>query len=166
MTTDRIDKKTLLKAPRGRVWRALTIPSEFGHWFGGRFEASEFKPGVRVRAQHSPTKVDPDVAAKQEEALKDMKDKTWEMTIERVEPERLFSFRWHPFAIDPKVDYSKDPTTLVEFTLEDAPGGTLLTVVESGFDKIPLERRSKAFRANEEGWGLVVRLIDRYVTAA
>ena len=166
MSSDHIEKKIFIKAPRSRVWRALSVPEEFGHWFGGRFEAKVFEPGARIRVQHAPTQVDPEVAAMQEKALAEVKDKSWEMAIDRVIPERLFSFRWHPFAIDPKIDYSKEPTTLIEFTLEDAPGGTMLTVVESGFDKVPLERRLKAFEANAQGWGLVVKLIEKYATAS
>ena len=88
------------------------------------------------------------------------------MLIERVEPEKLFSFRWHPAAIDPKVDYETEPTTLVTFTLEEKDGGVLLTVVESGFDKLPAERRDKAFRMNGEGWGFVAKILEKYVTAA
>ena len=88
-----------------------------------------------------------------------------EITIDRVEPERLFSYRWHPYAIDPKVDYSAEPMTLVEFRLEDAPGGTQLTVTESGFDRIPAARRAEAFRMNEGGWASQLRNIERHVAA-
>jgi uncharacterized protein YndB with AHSA1/START domain len=87
----------------------------------------------------------------------------FEITVDRVEPERLFSFRWHPFAVDQKVDYSTEPTTLIEFVLEDAPDGIMLTVSESGFDRIPLERRAQAFTSNDEGWSIMVKLIETYL---
>ena len=89
--------------------------------------------------------------------------KSFDITVDRIEPQRLFSFRWHPFAIEPGVDYSKEPTTLVEFTLDDRPEGVLLTVTESGFDRIPLERRAKAFTANEGGWAKQMTLIEKYL---
>jgi hypothetical protein len=91
---------------------------------------------------------------------------TLEITIEKMEPEGLFSWRWHPGAVDPKRDYSKDPTTLVVFTLEEAQGGTLLTVVESGFDKVPSAYRATAFRGNDAGWAAQVKNIERHVAAA
>lgn len=166
MSTDRIEKKVHLKAKPSRVWRALTVPAELGHWFGGRFQAKTFEPGARVEVRHAPTQVDPDVAKKQEEALKEWGDRPWYMLVERVEPERLFSFRWHPAAIDPKKDYSDEPTTLVEFTLEEKDGGTLLTVVESGFDELPAERRAKAFQMNGEGWGYVAKILETYVASS
>ena len=87
------------------------------------------------------------------------------MQIERVEPERVFAYRWHPYAIEPGVDYSKEPTTLVEFRLDDAAEGTRLTVVESGFDQLPAERRDLAFRMNEGGWAAQIKNIERYVSA-
>jgi uncharacterized protein YndB with AHSA1/START domain len=85
--------------------------------------------------------------------------------IERIEPERYFSYRWHPYAADPNVDYSKEPTTLVEFRLDEVAEGTALTIVESGFDRIPLSRRAEAFRMNEAGWASQVRNIERYVAS-
>jgi uncharacterized protein YndB with AHSA1/START domain len=159
--SDRIEKKILLRAPRARVWRALSDSKEFGLWFGAEL-AGPFAPGRLVRGIIKPTTVDDDVAAKQ----RPHEGKPWEITIERVEPERLLSFRWHPFAIDPEVDYSSEPTTLVVFELEEVPGGTMLTVSESGFEGIPLERRAKAFEANDHGWALQAGLIDKYVRAA
>jgi len=158
MSTDRIEKKILLRAPRRRVWRALTNPKEFEAWFGMKFDGP-FKPGARLPGRVTGTTVDPEIAKSQ----KQYADLEFDITIEQVEPERLFSFRWHPSAIEPGVDYSREPTTLVEFTLEEAPGGVLLTVTESGFDKIPLARRAKAFENNEQGWGVVVRLIEKYL---
>jgi hypothetical protein len=103
--------------------------------------------------------VDAEVAKMQ----KQYAGKPFEMTVETMEPERLFSLRWHPNAIEPGVDYSSEPTTLVEFVLEEAPGGVMLTVTESGFDKIPLARRAKAFAANDNGWSIVVKLIEKYL---
>ena len=161
MSTDRIEKKIFLRATRGRVWRAITDSKEFGTWFGVRFSAP-FAPGANMRGSMAPTAVDDQVAARQ----KKYEGRTFEITIEAVEPERLFSFRWHPFAIEPGVDYSAEPTTLVAFTLEDAEGGVLLTVTETGFDGIPLARRAAAFTANSEGWGLQVQLIAKYVAHA
>ena len=147
-TTDRIEKQVLLRAPRARVWRALTDPAEFGAWFGVRLQG-EFVPGAQVRGQ---------ITIPGYEHVK------FEMVIERVETEKLLAYRWHPYAVDPKVDYSAEPTTLVEFRLDGAKEGTRLTVVESGFDKLPAGRRSEAFRMNEGGWTQQVKNIERHVT--
>jgi uncharacterized protein YndB with AHSA1/START domain len=106
-----------------------------------------------------PTKVNAEVA----KAQKPYEGKPFEITIEQMEPERRLSFRWHPFAVEPGVDYSAEPTTLVVFALEEVPGGVMLTVTESGFDQIPLARRAKAFTANEQGWGMVVKLVEEYL---
>jgi uncharacterized protein YndB with AHSA1/START domain len=145
--TDRIEKTILLRAPRARVWRALTDPREFSRWFGANLTGA-FTPGALVRGP---------ITHPGYEHL------TLEMTVEKSEPERLLSYRWHPYAVDPKVDYSAEPMTLVEFRLEDAPGGTRLTVVESGFDRIPLARRAKAFRMNGEGWAAQMTNIEKHV---
>jgi uncharacterized protein YndB with AHSA1/START domain len=161
MTTDRIEKKILLRAPRQRIWRALTDAAEFGSWFGARFDGP-FTPGAHLRGVIVPTGVDAEVA----QAQQPYADKPFEITVEQVEPERLFSFRWHPYAVEPDVDYSAEPTTLIVFTLEEAPGGILLTVTESGFDSIPLERRAKALEANEQGWGMQLKLIEKYLANA
>jgi uncharacterized protein YndB with AHSA1/START domain len=146
-STDRIEKKTLLRAPRSRVWRAISDAAEFGQWFGVKLEGA-FVPGARVTGKLT---------------NKDYAHLTLEMWIEKVEPERTFSYRWHPFAIDTSVDYSKEPTTLVEFTLSDADGGTLLTVTETGFDAVPLERRAKAFEMNSHGWEIQTKQIAKYL---
>jgi uncharacterized protein YndB with AHSA1/START domain len=159
--TDRIEKRILLQAPRQRVWRALADATEFGTWFGVRFDGP-FQPGALLRGVIVPTKVDAEVAKAQQE----LAGKPFEITVERMDPERLFSFRWHPFAVEPGVDYSAEPTTLIVFTLEEVANGILLTVTESGFDRIPLERRAKAFAANEKGWGMVVTLIEKYLAQA
>jgi uncharacterized protein YndB with AHSA1/START domain len=148
MSTDRIEKSVVLRAPRSRVWRALASPEEFGAWFGAKLQG-RFAPGARV---HGPI------------TYPGYEHVTMEITVERVEPERLFSFRWHPDAIDPGVDYSGEPTTLVEFRLEEVEGGTRLTVVESGFDRIPLDRREKAFKDNEGGWAEQMKNIERHVS--
>ena len=157
MTTDRIEKQILLRAPLHRVWRALTDSAEFGAWFGVKFDGP-FQPGS-MRGVIVPTTMDPEVA----KAQKPYEGKAFQITVEQMEPERLFSFRWHPYAMDSGVDYSTEPTTLVAFTLEQVADGVLLTVTESGFDQIPLARRAKAFQANEQGWGMQVKLIEAYL---
>lgn len=145
--TDRIEKQILLRAPRARVWRALTDAEEFGSWFGVKLEGT-IEPGARVRGKI----LHPQYA-----------DVPFEITIDRMERERLFSWRWHPNAIDPKKDYADEPTTLVVFELTEVEGGTLLTVVESGFDRIPLARRAEAYRGNEGGWASQMQAIAKYV---
>jgi uncharacterized protein YndB with AHSA1/START domain len=158
MTTDRIEKKILLHAPLKRVWRALTDSAEFGVWFGVKFDGP-FQPGASLRGVIVPTSIDPEVA----KAQKPHEGTPFQITVEQIEPERLFSFRWHPFAIETGVDYSAEPTTLVSFTLEQLSDGVLLTVTESGFDQIPLARRAKAFQADDQGWGMQVKLIEAYL---
>ncbi len=149
-TTDRIEKEIVLKAPRSRVWRAIADAGEFGKWFGVRLEGG-FAAGALVRGRIT---------------VKGYEHVTLEMAVERIEPERLFSFRWHPYPIEPGVDYSAEPTTLIVFTLEEVPGGTKLRVVESGFDRIPLARRGEAFRMNEQGWAGQMKNIEGYVGSA
>ncbi|MGA1994589.1 MAG: SRPBCC family protein [Bryobacteraceae bacterium] len=161
MNTDRIEKKVLLRAPRNRVWRALADSTEFGAWFGMKFDGP-FAPGASMRAAIVPTTVDAEVA----KAQKAHEGIPFEIAIERMEPERLFSFRWHPHAIERGVDYSAEPTTLVSFELEEVADGVMLTVTESGFEQIPLARRAKAFAANEGGWGMMVNVIEQYVRHA
>ena len=148
--TDRIERQILLRAPRSRVWRALTNPVEFGAWFGVKVDGT-FAPGARVRGAIT---------------HQGYEHVTWDITIERMEPERVFSWRWHPAAVEAGVDYGAEPTTLVVFELEEAQDGTLLTVVESGFDDVPLARRAQAYRMNGEGWTYQVEAIERYVRAA
>jgi uncharacterized protein YndB with AHSA1/START domain len=149
-STDRIEKSIVLKAPRARVFRALTDSREFGAWFGATFDGP-FKPGQPIRGK---------ITTKGYDHL------AFEFLVDRIEPERLFSIRWHPYAIDPAVDYSKEPTTLVTFTLEDAPAGTRLTVVESGFDALPAARRAEAFRMNGQGWEAQMKNVERHVATA
>src|SRR5262245_18577686 len=158
---DRIEKRILLNAPRSRVWRALTNSAEFGYWFGVKFD-TPFAPGRAMRGVLVGTRVDAAVAAAQQPYA----GSAFEITIERMEAERLFSFRWHPAAGKPGVDYSGEPTTLVVFELDEVRGGVMLTVTESGFSQIPLDRRLQAFTANEQGWGMMVGVIEQYVTAA
>jgi uncharacterized protein YndB with AHSA1/START domain len=161
MSTDRIEKKILLRAPRKRVWRALTDSKEFGSWFGMKFDGP-FVPGAKMRGVIVPTTVNAEVA----KAQKEYEGLPFEITVEQMDPERLFSFRWHPHAIERDVDYSHEPTTLIVFLLEEVPDGIMLTVTESGFDRIPIARRAKAFTANEQGWGMVVKLIEEYLAHA
>lgn len=149
MNSDRIEKTTVLRAPRSQVWRAITTAEQFGSWFGARV-TGDFVPGASVSGQ---------ITSPGYEYL------TLTMLIERVEPERLFSYHWHPGAVEPGIDYSSEPTTLVEFRLEDVPEGTRLTLVESGFDRIPAARRETAFRMNEGGWAAQLENIERYVTS-
>jgi len=146
-STDRIEKTLVLRAPKGRVWRAITTPEEFGTWFKVKLE------GTFVAGRTTIGKI----------THPGFENLTMEMHVERIEPENFFSYRWHPYAIDPKVDYSKEPTTLVEFRLEEVPGGTMLTIAESGFDKIPVERRAEAFRMNDKGWAGQIENIRRHV---
>jgi uncharacterized protein YndB with AHSA1/START domain len=147
-STDRIEKSILLKAPRSRVWRALSKAEEFGNWFGVSLKGKTFAVGQRVRGQ---------ITNPGYEHL------VLDLLIERLEPERLLSWRWHPAAVDTSVDYSQEPTTLVEFELEEVEGGTLLKVVESGFDSLPPSRRQDAFRMNSKGWAAQVLNIEKHV---
>jgi len=150
MNSDRIEKAIVLRAPRARVWRALADAQALGEWFGLKLNGS-LSPGARLKGQLS---------------HKGYEHVTMELEIERMEPETLLSWRWHPHSVDSNFDYSKEPTTLVIFELVDDPGGTRLTVVESGFDSIPLARRMEAYRSNERGWGLQLEAIARYVSQA
>ena len=160
-STDRIEKKVDLQAPLSRVWRAISDAKEFGRWFGVRFDG-RFIAGRHLEGRIVPTSVDPRVA----ESQKPYEGRRFDITVERIEPMRRFSFRWHPYAVDPEVDYSAEPTTLVEFELEEVPEGTRLTVTESGFDGIPLERRATAFEMNEQGWEAQLGLIEKYLAPA
>lgn len=158
---DRIEKQVLLRAPLARVWQAITDSKQFGAWFGVRF-SGPFTAGQRIAGTITPTTVDQKVADMQ----KPYEGMTFDITIDRIEPQTRFAFRWHPFAIDPKVDYSSEPTTLVEFTLKEVPGGVMLTVTESGFDGIPLSRRAEAFKMNDGGWAAQMTLIEKYLAQA
>lgn len=149
--TDRIERSIVINAPRERVWRAISNAEEFGTWFGVRLEGQTFSPGRPARGPLT---------------VKGYEHIIWEVTIERVEPPNLLSFRWHPYAIDPSMDYSKEEPTLVTFTLRDAPpNATVLTVVESGFDQVPPGRRGEAFRMNSQGWSIQMENIVRHVAS-
>ncbi|KAB2938741.1 MAG: SRPBCC family protein [Hyphomicrobium sp.] len=148
--SDRIEKTIEIKAPVARVWKALTDHLEFGAWFRVRLEGP-FVPGQASRGRITHPGYE---------------HVTMEVMVQRMQPERLFSFTWHPYAVDPKVDYADETPTLVEFTLEPTKGGTLLRVVESGFDKIPAHRRDEAFRMNEGGWQAQMGNIERHVRQA
>jgi uncharacterized protein YndB with AHSA1/START domain len=147
MNKDHVEKSIEIKAPVSRVWRALTDHNEFGQWFGVKLE-TPFIPGKTAQGRIT----HPDYP----HAI--------EMVVQKMEPEKYFSLTWHPFAMDPKVDYSKETPTLVEFRLEKVPAGTLITVRESGFDKIPAHRRAKAQEMHDEGWAEQMTRIANYVT--
>jgi len=147
---DKIEKQIVLNATRARVWRAVSDANEFGAWFGVKLEGA-FREGESIKGN---------ITHPGYEHVK------WEMVIERIEPERLFSFRWHPYAGDPDFDYSDEPMTLIEFRLEATDAGTELTVVESGFDKLPESRRKEAFIRNENGWEAQMKSIASYVEGA
>ena len=148
-SSDRIEKRIVLRAPRSRVWQALTAADEFGQWFGVKL-ANPFVTGESVTGQvtqpgfeHIP----------------------FQLTVERMDPGRLLAWRWHVL-IDPEQGRVSEAATLVEFYLEDADGGTLLTVVESGFDSMPPEYRDLAYRGNEGGWSQQVLSIENYLAEA
>jgi uncharacterized protein YndB with AHSA1/START domain len=158
---DRIEKKITLRSPISRVWRAISDSREFGAWFGVAFDGA-FAAGTRLSGKIRPTTVDPEIATMQ--APHD--GVAFEITVDRIEPPQLFSFRWHPSPLEPSVDLSKEPTTLVEFRLTEVDGGTLLVVTESGFDRIAPARRAQAFTGNAEGWEHQTRLIEKYLRHA
>lgn len=156
---DRIEKSIYLRAPLERVWRAISDAREFGIWFGVEFNGP-FRAGELLQGRTVPTKVDPEVAKTQEPYT----GTPFEWSVSEIEPPHRITFRWHPFAVDKNRDYSDEPTTLIEFRLEPKDGGTFLTVSESGFSRIPLERRKEAFTSNEGGWEHQVRLVEKYLT--
>jgi uncharacterized protein YndB with AHSA1/START domain len=148
--TDCIERNVVINAPRERVWRALSNAEEFGTWFGANMKGQAFAPGQRARGQMT---------------IGGHEHVWFDVLVERIEPQNVLSFRWHPYAVDPAVDYSKEERTLVTFTLTDAPGnGTLLTLVESGFDKVPPDRRMEAFRMDSRGWEFQLNNIARHVS--
>jgi uncharacterized protein YndB with AHSA1/START domain len=150
MNTDRIEKHIELKAPTPRVWRALTDHIEFGQWFGVKLESpfivGKSTAGVMTIPGHEKMQ--------------------WKATVQKMEPEKLFAYTWHPYAMDPDADYSKETPTLVEFRLKATPTGTHLTVTESGFDKIPASRKAEAFRMHEQGWAAQLESIAEHVATA
>ena len=146
-TTDRIEKHFEVKAPRSRVWRAIADADEFGTWFRMKLDRP-FAPGAAVLGAIN---------------IPGYEHVTVEMQVERMEPESYFSYRWHPYAIEPDVDYSAEPATLVEFRLAETVTGTAVTITESGFDRLPATRRAEAFRMNESGWTGQSRNLAQYV---
>ena len=146
-STDRIEKHLEVNASRSRVWRALADAEEFGTWFGVKLDRP-FNPGAAVRGRLT---------------IPGYEHVTLEILVEKVEPEGYFAYRWHPYAVDPAVDYSAEPTTLVEFRLEETAGGTAITIIESGFDRLPATRRAEAFRMNEAGWASQSKKLAAYV---
>jgi uncharacterized protein YndB with AHSA1/START domain len=161
MIIDRIQKEVLLWSSLECVWQAVSDAKNFGAWFGVEFEGP-FIAGVDLRGRIVPTKVDPEVAKLQEPHT----GKPFQIFIEEVTPMIRFAFRWHPFAIDPNHDYSSEKKTLVSFDVAEVNGGTQLTITESGFDQIPIERRSQAFHANDGGWTHQSRLIAKFLGKA
>jgi uncharacterized protein YndB with AHSA1/START domain len=150
MENNVIEKQIELKAPVSRVWRAVTDHREFGEWFK-----------VNIDGPFAPGKISyGNITHPGYEHVK------WAATIQAMEPEHFFSFTWHPYAVDPKVDYSQETPTLVEFRLQPIAGGTLLSVTESGFDKIPAQRRAEAFLRNDGGWAQQMKNIEAYVAKA
>lgn len=145
--TDRIHKEITLRATRSRVWRALTDAEEFGEWFGVRFEGA-FRVGETISG----------VLTKYE-----MAGVSFDMRIERMDAETYFAFRWHPYDVGPGADFDSEPTTLVEMRIEDVDGGTVLTLVESGFDSIPADRRVECFGRNEGGWKIQMENIRHHI---
>ena len=146
-TTDRIEKRFEVSAKRSRVWRAISDANEFGTWFGMKLDRP-FTAGATVFGRLTITGYE---------------HVSLEMQVERIEPEGYFSYRWHPYPMNPKVDYSAEPTTLVEFRLEETAGGTAVTITESGFDRLPSTRRAEAFRMNEAGWTGQSKKLASYV---
>jgi uncharacterized protein YndB with AHSA1/START domain len=146
--SDRIDKDIVLRAPLDRVWRAISSAREFGAWFGVDVSDGEFAPGARVRGR---------VTHPGYEHL------VWDVVVERMEPPHVLAWRWHPDAVDADKDYSSEPMTLVTFELREAAGGTQLHISESGFDRLPADRRDRAYRGNEEGWSGQLRAIEQHV---
>ena len=146
-TTDRIEKRFEVSAGRSRVWQAIADSAQFGTWFGMTFDRP-FAEGATVVGRLT---------------IPGYEHATVEIQIEKIEPENYFSYRWHPYAIDPRIDYRAEPTTLVEFRLEEAAGGTAIAITESGFDRLPASRRAEAFRMNEAGWASQSKKLANYV---
>jgi uncharacterized protein YndB with AHSA1/START domain len=158
MNTDRIEKQIILRATRERVWQAISDSAQFGIWFGVAFDGP-FVAGQAMIGRIVPTQVDPDVARLQEPH----RGTAFRIVVERIEPMEIFAFRWHPFAIDPAYDYEAEPMTLVTFGLSDVEDGVLLSITETGFDRLPMARRAQAWQANDGGWQHQTRLIERYL---
>jgi uncharacterized protein YndB with AHSA1/START domain len=149
-STDRIERQIHIKAPRSKVWRAISNAESFGDWFKVSLKGKRFVAGEAIEGKMT---------------YPGYEHITWRVVVERIEPEHHFSFRWHPYAIDTKTDYSHEPTTLVVFELEETNDGTLLRLTESGFDNIPASRRAEAFRMNSNGWDAQMVNIEKYVAS-
>ena len=149
--SDRIERKIVLKPTRSQVWRALANAEAFGQWFGVALEGKRFVAGEWTQGQVT---------------YPGYEHVLWNVLVERVEPERVFSFRWHPYAVESNFDYSQEPTTLVKFELDDHDEGTLLKVSESGFDHVPQSRREKAFRMDSRGWEEQMNNLEQYFNDA
>ncbi len=160
MNKDRIEKEILLHAPPEPVWRAISDSGRFGAWFGVAFDGP-FAAGARLTGRITPTTVDEEIARLQEPYA----GKAFEFLVERIEPMRRISFRWHPFAVDAGVDYSNEPMTLIALEMREAAGSVILTISESGFDRIPHARRARAIAANDGGWAMQMKLIEKYLAA-
>jgi uncharacterized protein YndB with AHSA1/START domain len=155
---DAITKSIQLKAPQERVWQAITDSAEFGQWFGCRF-TGPFVAGQAMKGTMTPTVVNDEVAQMQ----KPYEGQPFNIVIDRIEPQSLFSFRWHPYAVDEDKDYSGEAETLVTFELRPLNGGTHLTITESGFSKLPPERQAEAFTSNEGGWEAQIHMIEAWL---
>jgi uncharacterized protein YndB with AHSA1/START domain len=160
VSTNRIEKQVLLHAPLEHVWRAITDFEQFGRWFGVALDGP-FAVGVRSTGKLVPTTVDPEIAKLQ----RPHEGKPFEVWVERIEPVHTFTYRWHPFAVETSVDYSREPMTLVQFELTESPAGTLLTISETGFEQLPAARRANAFAAHEGGWASQTWLIRGFLGA-
>lgn len=154
-----IHKEVILKTDLDRVWRAISDSKEFGLWFGMKFEGP-FKQGEKVKGSIKPTTVDPEVA----EMQRPYEGKSGDIVVDRMEPKKLFSFKWHPYAADENTDYSKEPMTTVSFVLKPVSGGVHLTITETGFENLPESRREEARNANDGGWQKQTELISKYLT--
>ncbi len=148
--SDRIEQQIEIAAPVTQVWRALTDHEEFNTWFRVAL-AEPFAVGKTARGHIT---------------YPGWEHVVIEATVTAIEPERYFAYTWHPYAVDPDVDYSQEPQTLVEFRLEPIPSGTRVTVTESGFDRIPRHRRDEAYRKNHGGWASQLQNIAKHVTAS
>jgi uncharacterized protein YndB with AHSA1/START domain len=168
--SDRIEKRITLRAPVSRVWRAITDSREFGEWFGFKLEGA-FEPGRSIKGTYEGQLDEAAIVEAQKKigvtpsAIQLPPSGATFCTVERVDPERYFSFRWIPYGIDADIDPESEPTTLVEFLLEPVPEGTLLTIVESGFERVPEKRRLRAFRMNAGGWMAQAENLQKYVEA-
>jgi uncharacterized protein YndB with AHSA1/START domain len=165
---DRIEKRVTVRAPVSRVWKAIADAQEFGRWFGleleGAFVAGKTITGTFHEVLNEAAIVDYQKSLGLSPSKVKLPDKNSVFcTVERIEPEHYFSFRWIPYGIDAEADPQNEPTTLVEFRLEKVAEGTLLTIIESGFDRVPAHRRERAFRMNEGGWAAQAENLKKYV---